>query len=59
MHPVADDKSSMSRAFVQKAKSSRLGDTLSCLKLSIYQEQDQDQDAFSLFDRAFLIDHPA
>jgi tetratricopeptide (TPR) repeat protein len=49
--PIADDNS-VSRAFVRKVKSVALGDTLSYLKPSIYR----DQDAFSVFDRAFLID---
>jgi tetratricopeptide (TPR) repeat protein len=49
--PIADDNS-VSRAFVRKVKSVALGETLSYLKPSIYR----DQDAFSVFDRAFLID---
>jgi tetratricopeptide (TPR) repeat protein len=43
------------RSFVQEVRSVPLGDTLSYLKPSIYQ----DQDAFSIFDRAFLIDSSA
>jgi tetratricopeptide (TPR) repeat protein len=55
MHPIDDDdssNSSVSSTFVQAVRSIPLGDALSYLKPSIYQ----DQDAFSIFDRAFLID---
>jgi hypothetical protein len=51
MDPIADSNS-VSRAFVRKVKSLAWGDTLSYLKPSIYR----DQDACSVFDRAFLID---
>jgi tetratricopeptide (TPR) repeat protein len=47
-----DDDNSVSRNFVREVGSIPLADTLSSLKPSIYQ----DQDAFSIFDRAFLID---
>jgi hypothetical protein len=50
--PIADDDSKLSRPFVREVRSVALGDTLSYLKPSIYR----DQDAFSVFDRAFLID---
>jgi tetratricopeptide (TPR) repeat protein len=43
----------VSRTFVREVRSVPLGDTLSYLKPSIYQ----DQDAFSIFDRAFWIDN--
>jgi tetratricopeptide (TPR) repeat protein len=49
------DGSSVSRTFIRKVRSIPLGDTLSYIKPSIYQ----DQDAFSIFDRAFLIDTSA
>jgi hypothetical protein len=52
MEPIDDDNNSVSRTFVQEVRSVPLGDALSVLKPSIYQ----DQDAFSVFDRAFLID---
>jgi tetratricopeptide (TPR) repeat protein len=52
MDPIDNDKNSVSRTFVQEVRSVPLGDALSVLKPSIYQ----DQDAFSIFDRAFLID---
>jgi tetratricopeptide (TPR) repeat protein len=42
----------VSRAYAREVRSVPLGDSLSYLKPSIYQEQD----AFSIFDRAFLID---
>jgi hypothetical protein len=42
----------MIRAYAREVRSVPLGDSLSYLKPSIYQEQD----AFSIFDRAFLID---
>jgi tetratricopeptide (TPR) repeat protein len=51
MEPI-DDDSTVSRPFVREVRSVPLGDSLSYLKPSIYQ----DQDAFSIFDRAFLID---
>jgi tetratricopeptide (TPR) repeat protein len=46
MEPIDDDN------IVREVRSVPLGDTLSYLKPSIYQ----DQDAFSIFDRAFMID---
>jgi hypothetical protein len=49
--PIADHNSG-NRPFVRKVRSIPLGDTL---KSSIYQ----DQDAFSIFDRAFFIDSSA
>jgi tetratricopeptide (TPR) repeat protein len=49
--PIADDNNG-NRAFVRKVRSIPLGETL---KSSIYQ----DQDAFSIFDRAFFIDSSA
>jgi tetratricopeptide (TPR) repeat protein len=54
MNPI-DDDSKRSRTLVREVRSVALGDTLSYLKPSIYQ----DQDAFSVFDRAFLIDSSA
>ena len=51
MDPI-DNDSKQSRTFVREVRSLALGDTLAYLKPSIYQ----DQDAFSVFDRAFLID---
>jgi tetratricopeptide (TPR) repeat protein len=47
-----DDGSNLSSTSVREVRSVPLGDALSYLKPSIYQ----DQDAFSIFDRAFLID---
>jgi hypothetical protein len=47
-----DDDSNVIRAYAPEVRCVPLGDSLSCLKPSIYQEQD----AFSIFDRAFLID---
>jgi tetratricopeptide (TPR) repeat protein len=49
---LIDDENCVSRTFVREVRSVPLGDSLSYLKPSIYQ----DQDAFSIFDRAFLID---
>jgi tetratricopeptide (TPR) repeat protein len=51
MGPI-DDDSTVNSTFVRKVRTVPLGDALSVLKPSIYQ----DQDAFSIFDRAFLID---
>jgi hypothetical protein len=51
MDPI-DNDSKRSRPFVHEVRSVALGDTLAYIKPSIYQ----DQDAFSVFDRAFLID---
>jgi tetratricopeptide (TPR) repeat protein len=51
MNPI-DVGNSSSRTFARKVRTVPLGDALSVLKPSIYQ----DQDAFSIFDRAFLID---
>jgi tetratricopeptide (TPR) repeat protein len=47
-----DGDNSTSSTFVREVRSIPLGDALSYLKPSIYQ----DQDAFSIFDRAFLIE---
>jgi tetratricopeptide (TPR) repeat protein len=54
MDPIDDEKdnNSVISAAVREVRSIPLGDALSYLKPSIYQ----DQDAFSIFDRAFLID---
>jgi tetratricopeptide (TPR) repeat protein len=54
MDPIDDemDDNSTSSTFVREVRSIPLGDALSYLKPSIYQ----DQDAFSIFDRAFLIE---
>jgi tetratricopeptide (TPR) repeat protein len=54
MDPIDDEKDNNSAisAAVREVRSIPLGDALSYLKPSIYQ----DQDAFSIFDRAFLID---
>jgi tetratricopeptide (TPR) repeat protein len=53
MDPIDDDDdNSVSRNFVREFISIPLGDTLSYLRPSIYQNQD----AFFIFDRAFLID---
>jgi tetratricopeptide (TPR) repeat protein len=48
-----DDDNSVSHNFVREVRSIPLADTLSYLKPSIYHNH---QDAFSIFDRAFLID---
>jgi hypothetical protein len=50
METINDDNN-MSQTFVREVRSVPLGDSLSYLKPSIYR----DQDAFSIFDRAFLI----
>jgi tetratricopeptide (TPR) repeat protein len=53
--PIAEDddcKRKRSRTVVREVRTIALGDTLSNLKPSIYREQD----AFKVFDRAFLID---
>jgi tetratricopeptide (TPR) repeat protein len=52
--PIGDDNG-VSHTFIRKVRSIPLGDTLSYIKPSIYQ----DQDAFSIFDRAFFIDNSA
>jgi tetratricopeptide (TPR) repeat protein len=51
MDPI-DDGNNLRSTFVREVRCIPLGDALCYLKPSIYQ----DQDAFSIFDRAFLID---
>ncbi len=52
MNTAPTDQVEASRTFRREVSSVPLGDALSVLKPSIYQ----DHDAFSIFDRAFLID---
>jgi tetratricopeptide (TPR) repeat protein len=52
MNTAPTDQVEVSRTFRREVSSVPLGDALSVLKPSIYQ----DHDAFSIFDRAFLID---